>query len=208
MPATPAWLGAFEAVLNRSIGQSAQATALARRLNDTSLSIEIEGMLGIRATVCAGRLALLAADGPEADAAISGSALALLELFRGAGGAAGGASKERARVQIRGDAEIAGRYRELLALARPDFEEELSRVLGDVPARQLAQFTRAAFAWADKARRTAGENIAEYLQEESRDLVNKTELEEFLAGVDELREAADRAEARLARLEQRLKGAP
>ena len=55
-------------------------------------------------------------------------------------------------------------------------------------------------------RRTAGENIAEYLQEESRDLVNKTELEEFLQGVDMLRETADRVEARIARLEQRLKG--
>ena len=53
----------------------------------------------------------------------------------------------------------------------------------------------------------AGENIAEYLQEESRDLVNKTELEEFLRGVDELRETADRIEVRLGHLERRLQGA-
>jgi ubiquinone biosynthesis protein UbiJ len=50
-------------------------------------------------------------------------------------------------------------------------------------------------------------NIAEYLQEEGRDLVNGTELEEFLRGVDELRDAADRIGARLGRLESRLKGA-
>jgi len=56
------------------------------------------------------------------------------------------------------------------------------------------------------AKVAAGENIAEYLQEEGRDLVNKTELEEFLRGVDELRETADRIEVRLARLEARLKG--
>ncbi len=55
-------------------------------------------------------------------------------------------------------------------------------------------------------RRSAGENLAEYLQEESRDLVSKPELEEFLLGVDQLRETADRVEARLARLEQRLRG--
>ena len=61
-------------------------------------------------------------------------------------------------------------------------------------------------AWARKARRTAGENVAEYLQEESRDLVSKPELDEFLQGVDALRETADRVEARLARLEQRSKG--
>ena len=44
------------------------------------------------------------------------------------------------------------------------------------------------------------------MQEESRDLVNRPELEEFLLGVDQLREMADRVEVRLARLEQRLKG--
>jgi len=38
---------------------------------------------------------------------------------------------------------------------------------------------------------TVGENISEYLQEESRDLVNKPELEEFLHGVDTLRETAE-----------------
>ncbi len=53
-----------------------------------------------------------------------------------------------------------------------------------------------------RAGRRFGENIAEYLQEESRALVNKTELEEFLRGVDELREASDRIEARLRRLER------
>ena len=57
---------------------------------------------------------------------------------------------------------------------------------------------------AARAGRRFGENIAEYLQEESRDLVNKTELEEFLRGVDELREASDRIEARLRRLERSL----
>jgi ubiquinone biosynthesis protein UbiJ len=63
-------------------------------------------------------------------------------------------------------------------------------------------------AWARKARRIAGENVAEYLQEESRDLVNRTELDEFLQGVDSLRDTADRVAARLARLERREKGSP
>jgi ubiquinone biosynthesis protein UbiJ len=60
--------------------------------------------------------------------------------------------------------------------------------------------------WARRARRTAGENIAEYLQEEGRDLVTKTEMEEFLRGVDGVRESIDRIEARLIRIEQRAAG--
>jgi ubiquinone biosynthesis protein UbiJ len=57
--------------------------------------------------------------------------------------------------------------------------------------------------WARRARRAAGENIAEYLQEEGRDLVTKIEMEEFLRGVDGVRESIDRIEARLSRIEQR-----
>jgi ubiquinone biosynthesis accessory factor UbiJ len=203
MPATPAWLGSAEALLNRCIDSSTQAAALARRLQGTSLQIDIDGVTRIRANAHHGRLALTAGDDSAADALISGSPPALLQLLKG------GTRREPGKpaAQIRGDAEIANRYRELFMLARPDPEEELSRWIGDLPARRVSQFARHALQLARHARRTAGENIAEYLQEEGRDLVNSTELDEFLRGVDELRETADRIEARLGRLEGRLKGA-
>ena len=200
MSATPVWLASAEALLNRCIGDSAQAGALARRLEGTAVQVEVEGIARIRASVHRGGLALLAGEDSAADATLSGSVPALLQLFKG--GAARTSGKPAA--QIRGDAEIADRYRELFMLARPDPEEELARWIGDFPARRLSQFGRRALEAAGRWRRTAGENIAEYLQEEGRDLVNKTELDEFLRGVDALRETADRVEARLARLEARL----
>jgi ubiquinone biosynthesis protein UbiJ len=203
MPATAAWLASAEALLNRCIDSSAQALGLARRLEGTSLQVDIDGLTRIRASAHRGRLALLAGDDSGADAVISGSLPALLRLLEG------GASREpgQAAAQIRGDAEIANRYRELFKLARPDPEEELSRWIGDLPARGVSRIARRTLEFARRVGRTAGENIAEYLQEEGRDLVNRTELDEFLRGVDELRETADRIEARLGRLEQRVKGA-
>jgi ubiquinone biosynthesis protein UbiJ len=203
MPATAAWLASAEALLNRCIDASTQAAALARRLQGTSLQVDIDGFTRIRASTHQGRLALLAGDDSAADATISGSLPAFLQLLKG------GANREPGRpaAQIRGDAEIANQYRELFILARPDPEEELSRWIGDFPARRVSQFAQGALQFARRVRRTAGENIAEYLQEESRDLVNRTELEEFLRGVDELRETADRVAARLGSLEARLKGA-
>ena len=219
MPATPAWLASVEALLNRCIGDSAQATAQARALEGTSLTIEVTSITRVRAAVSGGRLNLLtdaehAAAGAAAvipagaaNAVISGSLPALWQLFRGGGMRdAKGAAPGRA-AQIRGDAEIANRYRELFLLARPDPEEELSRWIGDFPARRLSLLAARTLQAARRVRRTARENIAEYLQEEGRDLVNKTELEEFLRGVDGLRDTADRVEARLKRLEQRSKGA-
>ena len=203
MPATAAWLASAEALLNRCIDSSAQALRLARRLEGTSLQVDIDGITRIRACLHQGRLALLAVSDSAADAVISGSLPALLRLLKG------GANRESGgpAAQNRGDAEIADRYRELFMLARPDPEEELSRWIGDFPARRVSLFARRALEFSRQVRRTAGENIAEYLQEEGRDLVNRTELDEFLRGVDELRETADRIEARLAGVEQRLKGA-
>jgi ubiquinone biosynthesis accessory factor UbiJ len=215
MPATPAWLAAVEGLLNRGIEASMEATALARRLDTTALRVEIEGLTSIRASVTGGRLALVASDSSREslvaeheDAAIEGSPFALLRLARGTDSGRTGTlgAVHAPRAAIRGDAEIANSYRQLFALARPDMEEELSRLVGDLPARRLSLLAKQVLAWAGNARRTAGENVAEYLQEESRDLVNKTELEEFLQGVDAARETFDRVEARLALIEQRLKG--
>jgi len=201
MPATAAWLASAEALLNRGIAASAQAAALARRLQGRSLQVDVGGITRIRAHVSGGRLALLAGDGSAADAVISGSPPALLQLLR-----RGKSADRGSAAQIRGDAEVADLYRELFVLARPDPEEELARLIGDLPARRLSTLAGHALSWARRAGRTAGENLAEYLQEESRDLVNKPELEEFLRGVDDLRETTDRVEARLGRLEQRLEG--
>jgi len=207
MSATAAWLATAEAVFNRSIAASTPAAALARRLEGTTLQIEIAAITRIRAAIFHGRLALLAgeaasADAMRADAVVSGSAPALLQMFKGGRPA----QNNQSSVHIRGDAEIANLYRDLLAAARPDLEEELSRWIGDMPARHLAQVAKSVRSWARRARRTAGENIAEYLQEEGRDLVTKTELEEFLRGVDDVREAVDRIAARLERIEQLAKG--
>ncbi|MHB8475129.1 MAG: ubiquinone biosynthesis accessory factor UbiJ [Steroidobacteraceae bacterium] len=215
MPATAAWLASAEALLNRGIDASARAAALARRLEGTALQLEIEGFTGIRASAVGGRLALTAGEeagagraaAAPADATISGSPSALLQLLKGGTNRQGGRAPPSRPAQIRGDAEIANLYRELFGLARPDPEEELSRWIGDFPARRLSLFAQRALEALRHARRTAGDNIAEYLQEEGRDLVNRTELDEFLRGVDEVRETTDRIEARLGHLERRLQGA-
>jgi len=214
MPATPAWLASIEAMLNRNIdAQSAASELVRRRLEGKSLQVDVEGLLRLRADACAGRLLLgqvaessAAAGDGAADAVISGSPSALLQLLNGGGRRTAASAAGVASAQVRGDAEVAAAFRDLLSLARPDLEEELSRWIGDLPARRIGLLVRETLAWSRRFARSFGQNLAEYLQEESRDLVSKPELDEFLRGVDELREASDRADARLKRLELRLPG--
>jgi ubiquinone biosynthesis protein UbiJ len=95
-------------------------------------------------------------------------------------------------------------FKSLLDNLDIDWEEQLSRVVGDVAAHQVGNVVRSAMAWGKQALDTLGRDAAEYFQEESEDLVRPAEVSEFLDQVDVLRDDAERLAARVNRLEQRL----
>jgi ubiquinone biosynthesis protein UbiJ len=190
----------LEAILNRNVAESRRAQALARQLDGRVMSLTVEGTpLEFYFRAEGGRLAIASRNEGTADASLSGTPISLLAL---AGPRAEGALRGGG-VRIEGDAEVAQRFRELLSEAQPEFEEELSRVFGDVAARRFANLARGLIDWGRKASGSFTGSVVEYLQEEGRDLPTRTEVEEFLADVDRLRDDAERLEARLARLESR-----
>jgi len=97
-------------------------------------------------------------------------------------------------------AEVMGLARQLRSAAPEIAEEDLSRVVGDVAARRLAQGASDFLAWqADAARRLA-ESFADYVTEEKRMVVGRAEHDAFAAAVSELRDALERLEKRTGRL--------
>jgi ubiquinone biosynthesis protein UbiJ len=107
-------------------------------------------------------------------------------------------------VEVSGDVELGQQVRAILDGLDIDWEEHLSHLTGDLVAHKLGDVLRGALAWGRKTIDTLGQDAAEYLQEESRDLPTRNEVEEFLAKIDTLRSDVDRAEARIARLEKKL----
>jgi ubiquinone biosynthesis protein UbiJ len=197
----------LENVLNRGLPRSPRAQQLCAELVGRRVGITVgpvqsggSGYLLVESTgdalklslVTAGTSAGVPADAPP-DAMVIGGPLSLLALS----GSAPEAVLQRGDVRIDGDAELAQKFRELALLLRPDLEEELSLVLGDVPAHQLGRFARAAFGWTRKAAATTVRNVAEYLGHERQDLVPRSEAEQFLQGVDTVREDVDRLAARI-----------
>ena len=184
-------------LLNRNVAMSTQAQALAQRLEGRSLAVHVEGLpLRVLASIDSGQLTLSTAADETADATVSGTPLSLLSLI-------GSDARVRLRsspVTINGNAEIAEGFQELLRAARPELEEELSRHIGDVAAHQVGNVLRGLTGWGRNAAATFAANVGEYLQEEGRDLVTRTEMDEFLHEVDEQRETADRLAARVAQL--------
>ncbi len=199
-----ALLRPFESVLNRNVSASTPARQKLAQLAGRSFTVEAgvppAPVLRVRIAADETGLRVTSSDAPS-DATVSGSPLSLLSLLRGDGST----PVQGAAVNIRGDAEVAKAFEQLLKHAKPDLEEELARFIGDGPAYHAARFARGMLQWGRQAADSFARNVGEYLQEEGRDVPARAELEHFLGGVDRLREDVDRAEARLKLLETRLR---
>lgn len=190
----------LENVLNRGLPRSPRARTLCRELQGHRVGVEVTGFTRLLFESTGETLRVTRDGTTAAEAELAGGPLSLMGLV----GEAPEAVLQRGEVLIRGDAELAQKFRELALLLRPDVEEELSHFIGDVPAHQIGRFTRAAFGWTRHAASTTARNFAEYFAHERRDLVSRAEGDTLLKGVDVLREDVDRLEARIGLLAQRL----
>lgn len=193
----------IELLVNRGIGLSSTAQAMAAALDGKALDVRLDGTpLAIRLTAGSGQVRVTApGDGPAA-ATLAGSPLAMLRLL-------GGDPQELIRdgdVRMTGDTDVANQFRDLLHMARPDLEDELSKLVGDPVAHQLGNLARDMAGWGARTAESLSRSVGEYLTEERRTLPTRTEAEEFYRDVDRVANDVARAEARLASLKARLKG--
>ncbi len=189
------WAGWLEVAINRSLrsepGVLAECAALEGRLLVLALS-DLRREVTVR--FGADGVQLLPGADPEADTVIRGGIAGLLRLAAGEGGV-GALSAQGVRVE--GDTELADRFRAILLRARPDLEDLLARVTGDVVAHTVGYSVRRLGDWARRGAETLRQDLAEYLRYESGDLVGQPEVEDFLADVDRLRDDLARLEARV-----------
>lgn len=106
---------------------------------------------------------------------------------------------------IEGDTGFASVIAKVAANLQWDVEEDLSRVFGDIGAHRMAQAGRAAAAWPGQAAANLAGNVAEYLTEEKHVLVTPLRAAEFVHDVDALRDAVERLDKRIERLQRQLR---
>jgi ubiquinone biosynthesis protein UbiJ len=99
-----------------------------------------------------------------------------------------------------GDAEFAAEIAFLARNLEWDFEEDLSKVVGDIAAHRIVSTAKSLREWRKDATARLGENVREYLTEERPALVPRRDMQEFLHEVDAVRDDVARLEKRLARL--------
>jgi ubiquinone biosynthesis protein UbiJ len=105
-------------------------------------------------------------------------------------------------IQMEGDMELA---HEISFLARHltwDYEEDLSRVIGDIAAHRVAEGARGLARWTREAGVRTAQGAAEYWTEESPLIASRVKVEGFVREVSELRDAVERLDKRIERLEK------
>ena len=191
-------LAPLAGVLNRNIRTTTPARELCAKLDGTVVAIRVRNTaLAAWFVIGEESLELAMECDDEPDVVISGSLLTLVRMA----GEGGVEALRDGSLELTGDTHAAERFQRLMAYAKPDLEEELSGVVGDVAAHRIGSIARDIRDWTRGARATMGANIREYLQEESRDVPSRYEVDRFAERVGTLRDDVERLEARLDRLQ-------
>ena len=183
-------------LLNRQIERSTPARKALHALANRTLAIRLRNTsLTLCLTVCDEQLELSRDGTIEPDVILETTPLGMAELARG--------TLSDGRIEMTGDPVIAEHFQKLLQYTRPDWEEELSRLLGDVAAHQLSNLVRGVLAFGQRAADSMSRNTAEFVQEESRDVPARSEIEQFGESVSSVSEKVEALTRRFEKLMSR-----
>jgi ubiquinone biosynthesis accessory factor UbiJ len=133
----------------------------------------------------------------EADTILSGTPMALARLSLSKNAAPVLFSGE---VVITGDARLGHQFKKILSQLDIDWEEQLSRYVGDLVAHQVGNTFRDISSWFSRSKDSMFMDAGEYLQEESRLIPAQAEIDRFNKQVDSLRDATERLQVRIKNL--------
>lgn len=199
-----ALLAAAEGTVNGVLALDPEGAARLAGVQGQVLRLDLTGF-GTHLYVVPGedRLFLFSAYEAPPDCVVRGSPVALLGMVLAR-------NREDAvfagTVQIDGDNRLAQTLGDVFRGLDIDWEEQLSKLLGDTLAHRLVQRAQAGSRWAGRSGDVAAQNLREYLQEEAAVLPSRSELEAFLAAVDTLRDDVERLAARVERLQRQRGG--
>jgi ubiquinone biosynthesis protein UbiJ len=195
---------ALEAALNRALALDPDARASLRALDGRRVALGVDHALqgrpplALEVRVDGDALRVGPVDGErEPDLGVRGTLAGLLgqlPMFRRDDAPPVG------KLRIEGDAELARRLQALARNFDPDWHKPFADVFGDVIGVQVANGFAVALKQARDFATNGAQTVAEYVTEESRDVVPKAELDAFHDDVDALRDDVERLAARIARL--------
>jgi ubiquinone biosynthesis protein UbiJ len=105
-------------------------------------------------------------------------------------------------VRIEGDADFANTISQLSQSLKWEAEEDLARLLGDIPAANLVAGAKSVRDTLKSTQQKLAENVAEYFLEENPMLVRPQAVNDFTGDVAKLRDDIERLAKRIERIEK------
>ncbi len=198
MTVTAAAYATLEQLLNQAIRLDPETPKRLSPLHGRVIELQLVGLgLSLYLIPEPNGIQLLSAFEGEADCTLRGTPL---DLARMRGSQESANQLFRGSVEISGDSHLAQQFGDFLAGLDIDWEEQLSKLTGDVIAHEIGNATRGLLSWGRSQSQTFEHNLQEYLQEELRLTPSRLEIDPFFSDVDGLRDDVERLEARIARL--------
>jgi ubiquinone biosynthesis protein UbiJ len=195
---------ALQAALNRALALDPDTRQALTALDGRHIDLTLEApALAMRISVHGEALEVGPVDHREADLAVRSSLSGVLAQLPLLARSRGAQANTAGRVRVAGDAELARRLQQLAKGFDPDWQLPFVRVFGEVLGVQVANTLRSALQQARRGASDLAHTAAEFVTEESRDVVPRGELDAFHDDVDVLRDDVERIAARV----QRLRGA-
>ncbi len=193
---------ALESALNRALALDPDTLHELKPLDGRQVALTLDAPpLALQVTVAGDRLVVGPVDASqEPDLAVRttlGGLLGQLPFLRKDHATPAG------RVRVSGDAELARRLQTLADRFDPDWQQPFVAVFGEIVGVQVANAVRGALRQLRSAGGNLARNAAEFVTEESRDVVGRAELNAFHDDVDALRDDVDRLQAKVERLQGR-----
>ncbi len=195
---------ALEVALNRHLALEASALSACAELSGRVIELHTDApSWSFWIEFHGGGVRVLPDLGRAAEVRVSGSLSTLMRLAWTAADGAGDIGIPQG-LQIDGDVELLQRFNRILVGVGFDPEEIAARFVGDAAAHRATQGLRALMGWGRQSLGTLGLDAAEYLREETHDLARAADVQDWVAGVERLRDGVARFEARLRRLESKV----
>lgn len=99
------------------------------------------------------------------------------------------------RIEISGNPAVAQKFQKILTELDIDWEEQLSKITGDIMAFRIGQGVRKTQQWIKESLNSFALSSTEYLQQEVHHVPTKPEFDHFSTAVTDLRHDVDRLEA-------------
>ncbi|MDH3979934.1 MAG: SCP2 sterol-binding domain-containing protein [Gammaproteobacteria bacterium] len=192
----------LEAALNRYLRLDPEATARMASLAGRCIAIELSG-IDLTLFMLPDERGIRILENVDVedgvDTTLHGTPLALARLGLGANTSKTLFSGD---VTISGDVETGQAFKAILDDMDIDWEEQLSRLTGDIIAHQAGNVARRTRRVLSHGKVTLEQDLGDYLREELRVLPARVEVENFSADIDRIRTDTDRLAARIGRLQK------